>query len=108
MIHDRYNTRIHCRTGTRIHEGKGARIHDRIECANPPLGFTFKSASILCGDQYIRQHQETFFFHQQIFLGVPQGGVNHKKVEFQSYRNNMFLRQGDQIELIPCALSQAS
>ena len=56
-----------------------------LGCANPPLGLNFESASILCGDQYVRQHRETFLFHQQIFLG----GGNHKKVEFQSSWNNM-------------------
>ena len=41
------------------------------------------------GDQYIREHRATIFFHQKIVLGVPQGGVNHKKVEFQSSWNSM-------------------
>ena len=60
-----------------------------IGCANPPLGLYFISASIYSGDQYIREHQATICFHQKIVLGVPQGGVNHTKVEFQSSWNSM-------------------
>ena len=52
-----------------------------VWCENPPLGLNFISVSIKCGDQYIREHRETNFFHPNIFIGVPQGGVNPKKVK---------------------------
>ena len=37
----------------------------------------------------LENNGKPFFYRQQIVLGVPQGGVNPKKVEFQSSQNNM-------------------
>ena len=45
-----------------------------VGCAIPPLGLNFKSASIECGDKYIREHREIKKFHQRIFLGSLKGG----------------------------------
>ena len=58
--------------------------YSTLGCSNPPLGLNIISASIQCGDQYIREYQETICFHLKIFLGVPQKGSTLKKMEFQS------------------------